>query len=496
MKMNHFGETLRALFQPRDLTQGSCWRTILSFATPVILSYLLQQIYTISDAAIVGQTLSAGEVAGVNDTTSIVAIFLQFAFGVSAGFCVVTSSRVGARDQAGVRRSLTTQIVLSAALTVLLTALALVLLNPLLAWINVTPDSPEIYRAAFTYCAIIFGGTGAQLFYNFICSFLRSLGDSVTPLLFLLFSTVLNIGLDLLFIITFRWGVAGAAVATVTAQLVSTLACFAYAFAKYPELRLHREDWRITHWDLRRHIVQGIPLGLQFSVLSVGIIVMQGCVVKFDMLDGAMVSSAAQNGFGAANKVNTLMMTPLNALGAAMTSFTAQNLGAGDTKRIKKGTIQSIIIMLIMAACSILIGLLLTINGTYLHIFLSADKVTAETLRFGNSYLYIDLSLYAFLGFIFVARNCVQGIGKPQFVLGAGAAELVARVAVCLLLPAALAGGVVSAEAPQAAVYGLCVADPFAWMSADAVLCIPLIKNIMRENYDYLYGSGQKLIER
>ena len=121
--------------------------------------------------------------------------------------------------------------------------------------------------------------------------------------------------------------------------------------------------------------------------------------------------------------------------------------------------------------------------------------MTAETLRFGNSYLYIDLSLYAFLGFIFVARNCVQGIGKPQFVLGAGAAELVARVAVCLLLPAALAGGVVSAEAPQAAVYGLCVADPFAWMSADAVLCIPFFRNIMKEDYRYLYsGSGQGLV--
>ena len=247
---------------------------------------------------------------------------------------------------------------------------------------------------------------------------------------------------------------------------------------------------------MTRHLIQGIPLGLQFSVLAIGIIVVQSIVVQFDMLNGVMVSNSAQNGFGAANKVNSLLMTPLNGLGSAMTSFTAQNLGAGDTKRIKKGTIQSIIIMLIMAACSILIGLLLTINGTYLHIFLSADKVTAETLRFGNSYLYIDLSLYAFLGFIFVARNCVQGIGKPQFVLGAGAAELVARVAVCLLLPAALAGGVVSAEAPQAAVYGLCVADPFAWMSSDAVLCIPLIKNIMRENYDYLYDSGQKLIER
>ena len=322
------------------------------------------------------------------------------------------------------------------------------------------------------------------------------MGDSVTPLAFLLFSTVLNVGLDLLFIIVFRWGVAGAAIATVSAQLISTLGCFAYAFSKYPELRLHQEDWQITCHDVTRHLIQGIPLGLQFSVLAIGIIVVQSIVVQFDMLNGVMVSNSAQNGFGAANKINNLLMTPLNGLGSAMTSFTAQNLGAGDTKRIKKGTIQSIIIMLIMAACSILIGLLLTINGTYLHIFLSADKVTAETLRFGNSYLYIDLSLYAFLGFIFVARNCVQGIGKPQFVLGAGAAELVARVAVCLLLPAALAGGMVSAQAPQAAVYGLCVADPCAWIAADAVLCIPFIKNIMRENYDYLYGSGQKLIER
>ena len=468
-------KSLSALFQPVELTQGECWKTILAFSFPIIVSYLLQQVYTISDAAIVGQTLTAQEVAGVNDTTSLIFIFLQFAFGVSAGFCVVTSCNVGAHNPAGVRRSLTTQIVLSAALTVILTVLALLLLDPMLAWINVTPDNGEVYRAAYTYCAIIFAGIGAQLFYNFICSFLRSMGDSVTPLAFLLFSTVLNVGLDLLFIIVFRWGVAGAAIATVSAQLISTLGCFAYAFSTYPELRLHQEDWQITRHDVTRHLIQGIPLGLQFSVLAIGIIVVQSIVVQFDMLGGAMVSNAAQNGFGAANKVNNLLMTPLNGLGSAMTSFTAQNLGAGDTKRI--------------------IGLLLTINGTYLHIFLSADKVTAETLRFGNSYLYIDLSLYAFLGFIFVARNCVQGIGKPQFVLGAGAAELVARVAVCLLLPAALAGGVVSAEAPQAAVYGLCVADPFAWMSADAVLCIPFFRNIMKEDYRYLYsGSGQGLV--
>ena len=299
-------KSLSALFQPVELTQGECWKTILAFSFPIIVSYLLQQVYTISDAAIVGQTLTAQEVAGVNDTTSLIFIFLQFAFGVSAGFCVVTSCNVGAHNPAGVRRSLTTQIVLSAALTVILTVLALLLLDPMLAWINVTPDNGEVYRAAYTYCAIIFAGIGAQLFYNFICSFLRSMGDSVTPLAFLLFSTVLNVGLDLLFIIVFRWGVAGAAIATVSAQLISTLGCFAYAFSKYPELRLHQEDWQITRHDVTRHLIQGIPLGLQFSVLAIGIIVVQSIVVQFDMLGGAMVSNAAQNGFGAANKVNNL----------------------------------------------------------------------------------------------------------------------------------------------------------------------------------------------
>ena len=421
-----------SLFQPIDLTEGTCWKTIFLFSIPIIISYLLQQIYTISDAAIVGQTLAADEVAGVNDTSPIAFIFLQFAFGVSAGFCAVTARSVGAHDEAAVRRSLATQIVLSAALTVALTALALVLLNPMLAWINLTPASGEVYRAAFTYCAIIFAGIGAQLFYNFICSFLRSLGDSVTPLLFLLFSTALNVGLDLLFIVTFHWGVAGAAIATVLAQLLSTIGCFCYAFARYPKLRLHREDWAITRRDIGQHAFQGIPLGLQFSVLAIGIIVVQSVVVKFDILDGQMVSNAAQNGFGAANKFTGSLMTLLNGLGTAMTSFVAQNLGAGNFERIRKGARQALVMFAIATAISAALGFLSTIGNFYLHLFLSADKVTADTIRFGNGYMRVDMSLMLLLGGVFLLRNCVQGIGKPQFILGGGIAELVARVLVCI----------------------------------------------------------------
>ena len=476
-----------SLFQPIDLTEGTCWKTIFLFSIPIIISYLLQQIYTISDAAIVGQTLAADEVAGVNDTSPIAFIFLQFAFGVSAGFCAVTARSVGAHDEAAVRRSLATQIVLSAALTVALTALALVLLNPMLAWINLTPASGEVYRAAFTYCAIIFAGIGAQLFYNFICSFLRSLGDSVTPLLFLLFSTALNVGLDLLFIVTFRWGVAGAAIATVLAQLLSTIGCFCYAFARYPKLRLHRKDWAITRRDIGQHAFQGIPLGLQFSVLAIGIIVVQSVVVKFDILDGQMVSNAAQNGFGAANKFTGSLMTLLNGLGTAMTSFVAQNLGAGNFERIRKGARQALVMFAIATAISAALGFLSTIGNFYLHLFLSADKVTADTIRFGNGYMRVDMSLMLFLGGVFLLRNCVQGIGKPQFILGGGIAELVARVLVCLLLPAAVAGGEVSAAAPHAAYLALCLADPMAWFAADLVMVIPFIRNILKMDYRYLY---------
>ncbi|MEI3090231.1 MAG: MATE family efflux transporter [Oscillospiraceae bacterium] len=449
-----------SLFQPIDLTEGTCWKTIFLFSIPIIISYLLQQIYTISDAAIVGQTLAADEVAGVNDTSPIAFIFLQFAFGVSAGFCAVTARSVGAHDEAAVRRSLATQIVLSAALTVALTALALVLLNPMLAWINLTPASGEVYRAAFTYCAIIFAGIGAQLFYNFICSFLRSLGDSVTPLLFLLFSTALNVGLDLLFIVTFHWGVAGAAIATVLAQLLSTIGCFCYAFARYPKLRLHRQDWAITRHDIGQHAFQGIPLGLQFSVLAIGIIVVQSVVVKFDILDGQMVSNAAQNGFGAANKFTGSLMTLLNGLGTAMTSFVAQNLGAGNFERIRKGARQALVMFAIATAISAALGFLFTIGNFYLHLFLSADKVTADTIRFGNGYMRVDMSLMLFLGGVFLLRNCVQGIGKPQLSSSAAVSPSWLRVCWSACCCRRRSRAVRSARA-------LCLADPMAWFAAD-----------------------------
>lgn len=470
----------------RDLTRGPIARSLVLFALPMMAGNLLQQFYNIADTLIVGRALGTDALAAVGSAYTLMTFLTSILLGLSMGSGALFSIYRGRGDEASLRSAIAHAFGLILLLTLALNAAVYAFLNPILHFLRVPA---AVWGGMREYLLVVFAGLVATSVYNYLACLLRALGNSAATLVFLGVSALLNVGLDLLFILRFHWGVAGAAAATVAAQLISTVACFCYAFARYPDIRLKREDWHITLYDVRRHVSRGIPLGLQFSVLAIGIIVMQSVVVQFDMLDGRMVSSAAQNGFGAANKLSSLVATPMNALGTAMTSFTAQNLGAGRYDRIRKGTLQGMAVMGIMVLCAAGIGLLLTVNDLYLHVFLSADKVTEETVRFGNTFLYVDFAMYPFLGGIFLIRNCVQGIGRSTFVLGAGGAELVARIAVCLLLPAAAAGGAVSAAAPPLAFYALCAADPMAWIAADTVLSVPLIRNILRMDYRYLRGG-------
>ncbi len=334
-----------------------------------MISYLLQQIYVLTDAVICGQVLSAEEVAGVNDTFPLTFIFLQFAFGCTAGFSVLTAGCVGAGDRQGVRRSFAAQIYLSLGISVVLTGLSVLLLPWMLGLINVTPLNRTVYDAAYIYCLVIFLGILAQMGYNFICGILRAFGDSVTPLVFLIFSTLLNVGLDILFLVPFRMGPAGAAIATVLAQLLSMLGCFAYTLLRYPDLRLSRADWRVGRASLLAHLRQGLPLGMQFSILAVGIIVMQGAVVRFDIAEGGIMvpGTPAQNGFSAANKLINFLMALYNGLASAILGFNAQNYGKSDYRRIRQGTGQSLVIMLIMYAFCLAAGLLLSRVPAHLY---------------------------------------------------------------------------------------------------------------------------------
>lgn len=480
------GGFLTRLSRPVGLTEGTPWKVILRYAGPIMLSYFLQQIYVLTDAIICGQVLGAQEVAGVNDTFPLTFIFLQFAFGCTAGFSVITAKCVGCGDARGVRKSLVTQLTLSLIISAVLTVSSILLLPWMLHTINVTPENPVVYGAAYAYCFVIFLGILAQMGYNFICGILRAYGDSVTPLIFLVISTALNVGLDLLLLVPLRMGPAGAAIATVAAQLISMILCGAYTFLRYRELRITREDWRLTREDFVSHLSQGVPLGLQFSILAIGIIVMQGAVVEFDLTEsGEMLSSTpAQNGFGAASKLINFLMAAFNGLGSAILGYNAQNYGKGEYRRIRRGTVQALIIMLLFSLLCLAAGMLLSIDGTYQHIFMSEDKITAESIQYGNTYLRLDIGLYFILGFLIVVRSAVQGICQPSYVLGAGVAELIARIVICAYLPAIVNGGPIYAGASTAAFAAVGLGDPGAWLTASLVLLIPFIGRILRMRYE------------
>ena len=228
---------------------------------------------------------------------------------------------------------------------------------------------------------------------------------------------------------------------------------------------------------------------MQFSVLSIGLIVMLAETVKFDIMPGGAFAAGnpAQNGMGAANKLINFMMCPMSALGTAIVSYNAQNLGAGDTERVKRGTNQSLAIMLFLDVLFAEIGLLLTIGGAYQRIFLSADKISSESLRYGNAFLYVDLPLFIILGTLFVLRNGVQGIGKSIWTLAAGGGELIARVVICAFLPSLINGGAVNATASHAAFVALCFGDPGAWLFAVLILLYPYRKHILKKDYSYLF---------
>lgn len=472
---------LSRMSEPVDLTAGTPWKVILRYAAPIIFSYFLQQIYVLTDSVICGQVLTAEEVAGVNDTFPLTFIFLQFAFGCTAGFSVLTARCVGRGDMRGTRRSFVAQIYLSVAISSVLTVLSLVLLPWMLGVINVTPDNPAVYRAAYDYCFVIFLGILAQMGYNFICGILRSYGDSVTPLVFLVASTVLNVALDIICLVPLQMGPLGAALATVAAQFISAACCLVYTFVRYPDLRLTKEDFHLPWHSVREHLVNGLPLGFQFSILAVGIIVMQGAVVKFDLTaDGTMVpGTPAQNGFGAASKLINFLMAAYNGLASAILGYNAQNCGRGDYARVRRGTCQTLLMMLLVYAFCLSAGLLLSINGAYQYIFMSADKVSPASIRFGNTYIYVDILLYGLLGFLIVVRSAVQGVFKPGYVLGAGMAELCSRTAICALLPDLVNGAPVDAYASPAAFTALCFGDPGAWCAASLLLLFPFIRYIL-----------------
>lgn len=481
MKQNVF-YSIKKLFRPVDLTQGKPYKQLLIFMLPILISYIFQQVYTITDAAIVGKYLSAPEVSGVNVVYSLIFIVLQFAFGCSSGFSVVTSNFTGEKNENGIRKSFACQLLLSLIISILLTILAISLIPFLLSYIDLKPTDGD-YQYAKSYLFIIYLGLFTQVFYNLMVSILRSIGDSFTPLLFLIGSTILNIFLDFAFILFFKLGVSGAAIATVISQLVAFIACLIYSIVKYPFFRVKFYDFKMSNNFIFQHLKLGLPLAFQFSILAIGLITLEKTMVKFDignsLMNGIQIYDC-KIAYGAAVKFNDFLMCPLSALGTACLSYSGQNYGAKDSKRLILGLKQAIFLMIIIYLILLLIGVIFSIDGFYTSIFLSNENNNDRVKFYASAYMIIDTSLYLFLGLLFIGKNYLQGVGKSLYPFLAGVLELFARVLVAEYLPSLI--DKVNPYSDRAFI-AVCFSDSIAWLSGVIILVIGLIIYFKQEKY-------------
>lgn len=484
---------IKKMFDPVDLTKGNILKIIIPFLIPIVLSTLFQQLYSLTDTVIVGKTLNQNEIAGVNDVVSMAGLVLNFSIGCTAGFSVIMSRAIGAKDAERTRKSLFVQIMLSVVVSVVLTAVSFSMIDTMLSWIKIypsvsDPNMQEIYESARTYLRVIFlFGILSQMMYNLFTSILRGLGDSFIPFLFLIASTLLNVGLDLLFIIVFKWGVRGSAVATVLSQAIAAIIAFAYMQIRYKQLRFHKEDMHVEFRFILQHLKLGIPLGFQWSILYIGIVIMQAAVIPFDVDAAGIVvpGNPAQVGYGVANKLGGFLMTFFTAIGNGLLSFASQNDGAKEYKRTKDGFRIMTIMTIIVAFAMMLLGYLLMINGAYQHIFLAKDKISADSIKFGNLYLHTVLPFYIPLGLIYIGRNFMQAVEKPMWPLMSGIVELICRTIICLFLPALINGGAINATASMASYVTVCLADPITWIFSCLTVIIPsfvFLKRLPKEN--------------
>ena len=429
-----------------NLTLGTPWKVIARFSLPVIGGNLFQLFYTLADSVIVGKTLGASALAAVGATATIVYFELCFIQGLTGGFGILLGQAFGENSQKKMEESVSSTWILSLLFTVFLTIVACALVHPILGWLNTPAD---IYSRTYSYLFIIFAGTGATVFYNMISNMLRALGDSRTPLYFLILSSLLNIVLDLVFILPLHLDVAGAALATVLAQLLSALLCILVAGRKFELLRLSKKTFQFHKVSILSHLKIGFPMGFQMSVMCIGQRAMQSAVNR--------LGTSAIAGYTAANKVDQLSVLVDNAVGIALANYVAQNYGARLWGRIKTG-VRSCFLML--TALNILMGALM-LFGKSLVVPLFVDHPTAEIIAYSNDYLWMVAPFYILLGALMVYRTAIQSMGNTWAPFGACILELFARV-FCALFVSMYFG-----------YKAICFSTPFAWIMA-LLLLLPV----------------------
>lgn len=426
-----------------DMTTGSPMKIIFNFTLPIFIGNVFQQFYNMADAVIVGKFVGNKALAAVGSTGTIMFLIYGFVVGMTAGFTVLTAQKFGAGDMPAMRRTVVGASFLSLVVGLVLTAAFMVFMKP---WLVLMHTPEDIFADAYAYIMIISAGILAQMLYNLLASILRALGNSRVPLYFLILSALLNIVLDLVLIIVFHMGAAGAAVATVISQGISGVLCLFYIIRKVPLLRLTRDDRHLSGDLLRTQIRIGIPMALQYSITAVGTMMVQSAL---NILGSTLVAA-----YTAAGKIEQIVTQAYVAMGTTMATYGAQNMGAGDVSRIRQGFKASTIIGIIYAVVSAV--LVMTVGKYMTYLFVSED--VALIMDSVNTYLICVGIFFIPLAIVNIYRNGIQGLGYGLLPMMAGVAELVGRGAVAVI------------AAGRKSYLGVCLASPAAWILASLLL--------------------------
>ena len=434
----------------KDLTKGKPSVLILTFALPIFLANLLQLTYSIVDTRIVGTFLGENMLAAVGATTTLSNLIIGFLLGLSNGFAIVTAQKFGAKDIRAVKKSFATAIILGVLTALVLTVVGLVFLHPILRFLNI-PD--ELFKESASYISVIIAGLLATFLYDICAAVLRAIGDTITPLIILAISVVLNVAGDIFFVVIVKAGVRGAAVATVLAQLIAFVVCAFYMVKKYDILRLSRTDFKGMESAMVKNMLGGgLSMGFMSSLVNIGSLTLQTASNKLGQ-DIIVAHTAAR-------KISEIFMVMFTVFGQTMATYCGQNIGAGKVDRVKKGIRLSILYTCIW--CTLVIIASYTIGGwlVYLVTGSSNDAVIVNA----TNYLKFDTIFYYVTAVICIVRNAMQGLGEHITPLISSSLEMIGKIIIAATL------------VPVMGYTGVIIAEPLVWF----IMVIPLIVKIYR----------------
>lgn len=437
----------------KDLTTGSPMRLILGFGIPLLLGMLFQQFYSMVDTIIVGKFLGVSALASVGATGSINFMVIGFCMGVCNGFAIPVAQRFGAKDAHGLRKYVANSVLLAFVFAIVMTVLVCVFCRQILELMD-TPE--DIIDGSYAYIFVIFLGIPATYLYNLLSGIMRSLGDSRTPLYFLVFSSGLNIIFDLIAILVLQMGVAGAAWATVLAQAISGFCCLIVIRKKFPVLRMTRDEWRPDKSCLVNLCNMGIPMGLQYSITAIGSVILQAAINSLGSIAVASVT--------AGSKISLFLTCPYEAMGSTMATYAGQNVGAGKLERLGQGERSCILLGFIYSALAF--GFVALFGRQTAMLFVDAGET--EILDRTHLFLMANASCYFLLALVNIVRFTIQGMGFSKMAIIAGVCEMIARSCAGFLL------------VPEVGYIAVCLASPLAWLMADVFLIPAFFYSVRR----------------